>query len=383
MKNKVMIVFGTRPEAIKMLPVVQALRRCPELDPLVVSTGQHREMLDQVFGSFGERPDIDLSIMTAGQTLDALTARALEAVARAITEHRPGMLVVHGDTTTAMAAALAGFYAHVPVAHVEAGLRSHDIRQPWPEEFNRIAIDSVADLLFAPTRESADNLTAESGRSRQIHVTGNTGIDALLYMSAKVGDRIPDVLGLPPLAGRKLVLVTGHRRENFGEGFENICTGIHAIAARPNVEIVYPVHLNPMVRQVVSKRLAGRDNIHLIDPVSYEEMVALMGAAHLVLTDSGGIQEEGPALGKPVVVMREVTERPEGVTAGVVSLVGTDPKRIADEVGALLDDDALYLSRARPIFPYGDGKASARIAEIIVRHFADRRPEAGAPEATE
>lgn len=353
-----------------MLPVVRALRSRPELRTLIVSTGQHREMLDQVFSTFEEKPDIDLAIMTAGQTLHGLTALALESVARVISEYAPAMIIVHGDTTTAMASALAAFYAKVPVAHVEAGLRSHDVLRPWPEEFNRVAIDAIATLLFAPTKESAENLRRESLRQREVHVTGNTGIDALLEVSRKVAGRLPAAFSGLLNNGKRLVLVTGHRRENFGDGFENICRGIRAIAARPDVNIIYPVHLNPQIRDVVGHLLSGHPNVHLVDPVSYEDMVALMCAATVILTDSGGVQEEGPALGKPVVVMRDVTERPEGVAAGVVTLVGTDPMRIAGEIEMLLDDTAVYQSRSRKIFPYGDGTASQRIADAVVRYFA-------------
>lgn len=371
-KTKIMTVFGTRPEAIKMLPVVRAFRDAPLLSPIVVSTGQHREMLDQVFEAFGEKADIDLSIMSAGQTLPDLTSAALAKVTETIHRCKPDLVVVHGDTTTAMASALAAFYANIPVAHVEAGLRSHDIHKPWPEEFNRVAIDAIADLLFAPTSASAENLSRETLRARDVHVTGNTGIDALLHVSSTIGARLQEMLPVALTPGKALVLVTGHRRESFGNGFKDICAGIRAIAARDDVEIVYPVHLNPNVREAITIYLAGNKNIHLIDPVPYEVMVALMCASKVILTDSGGIQEEGPALGKPVVVMRDVTERPEAVQAGVVSLVGTDPIRIANEVCALLDDEALYESRARKIFPYGDGHAAKRIATIVTSYFQTR-----------
>lgn len=361
-----------------MLPVVRAIRRRSELQPLVVSTGQHREMLDQVFESFDEKPDLDLAIMTRSHSLQSLTRAALKNVSQVIAEHAPAMVIVHGDTTTAMASALAAFYADVPVAHVEAGLRSHDIRKPWPEEFNRVAIDAIATLLFAPTDESARNLARESPRQRVICVTGNTGIDALLHISQGVKGKLPASLATIGLQRKKLVLVTGHRRESFGDGFRNICMAIRTIASRPDVEVVFPVHLNPNVRDVVGRYLSGHQNIHLLDPVPYEEMVALMCAARLILTDSGGIQEEGPALGKPVVVMRDVTERPEGVATGVVSLVGTDPSRIAREVCNLLEDSAIYNSRARKVFPYGDGRASDRIAEAIVEFFDRGKPALGA-----
>jgi UDP-N-acetylglucosamine 2-epimerase (non-hydrolysing) len=363
--QKVMVVFGTRPEAIKLMPVVRALRSHADLGVVVVSTGQHREMLNQVLATFDEAVDVDLDIMSAGQTLERLTSHVLESMSRVIAEVRPAVVVVHGDTTTAMASALAAFYAGVPVAHVEAGLRSHDLKRPWPEEFNRIAIDAIAELLFAPTEEAAQNLYRESHADRKILVTGNTGIDALLHVSDRVGSRLPVSVVLPNWSQQQVVLVTGHRRESFGDGFMRICEGLRLIAARPNVQIVYPVHLNPMVRNVVLRELSDFSNIHLLEPLPYSEMVALMGAAKLILTDSGGIQEEGPALGKPVVVMREVTERPEGVASGVVSLVGTDPLRIASEVLSLLDDEQLYMTRARRVFPYGDGRSAGRIVAAL------------------
>jgi UDP-N-acetylglucosamine 2-epimerase (non-hydrolysing) len=365
-KHKVMVVFGTRPEAIKLMPVVQTLRSQAGLEAVVVSTGQHREMLAQVLATFEEAVDIDLDIMSTGQSLERLTSNILESMSRVIAEVRPTIVVVHGDTTTAMASGLAAFYARVPVAHVEAGLRSHDINRPWPEEFNRVAIDAIADLLFAPTEEAAQNLYRESSANRKILITGNTGIDALLHVADRVGAGLPGTVVLPNSLGQELVLVTGHRRESFGGGFMRICEGLRLIASRPNVQIVYPVHLNPRVRNVVLRELSDFPNIHLIEPLPYSEMVALMGAAKVILTDSGGIQEEGPALGKPVVVMRDVTERPEGVASGVVSLVGTDPRRISGEVLALLDDEQLYSSRARRVFPYGDGRSAARIVSALV-----------------
>ncbi len=361
----ILIVIGTRPEAIKMLPVVRALRSRPELRPIVVVTGQHREMLDLVFEAFGERPDIDLGLMTPGQTLTDLTTRVLERMTGLYEEHDPALVLVHGDTTTAMAAALAAFYQKIAIGHVEAGLRSHDLHQPWPEEYNRLSIDAVAELLFAPTAMAAENLRRESPAARHIEVTGNTGIDALLYVAARIDDGSLRPEGVPVPPGRRLVLITGHRRESFGGGFDRICDAIARVAKRDDVTLVYPVHLNPNVKEVVTRRLYGLDNVQLIPPVGYVEMVALMKAATLVLTDSGGIQEEAPALGKPVLVMREVTERPEAVEAGVASLVGTDPELIVGEVSRLLDDAAYFATRARPIFPYGDGKAAERIAASV------------------
>lgn len=361
----VLLVIGTRPEAIKMLPVVRALRQVPEVDLRVITTGQHRQMLDQVFAVFGEKADIDLDLMTPGQTLSDITAGVMREMDALIAEHRPGLVLVHGDTTSAMAASLAAFYAKVPVGHVEAGLRSHDIMRPWPEEYNRIAIDAVAQLLWAPTERAAANLQRERPADRHIEVTGNTGIDALLHVAKRLkGDELA-TLPVVPDPAKKLVLVTGHRRESFGDGFSRICDALAAIAARGDAQIVYPVHLNPQVKDVVQARLGDTTAVHLIPPVDYVQMVALMKAAHLVLTDSGGIQEEAPALGKPVLVMRDVTERPEAIETGVASLVGTDVQAITDAVARLLGDEPYYASRARAVFPYGDGTASAKIAASV------------------
>jgi UDP-N-acetylglucosamine 2-epimerase (non-hydrolysing) len=362
-------IIGTRPEAIKMLPVVRALRGHAGINPLVVVTGQHRHMLDQMFEAFGERPDVDLDLMAPGQTLAEINVRVLQKMATVIAEHCPSLVIVQGDTTTAMAAALAAFYAKVPVAHVEAGLRSHDLGKPWPEEFNRITIDAMADLLFPPTAMAADHLRRESPRDRPILVTGNTGIDALLYTADRLSGAELGSLDLNLDPARRMVLVTGHRRESFGEGFARICDALTKIAARGDVDLVYPVHLNPEVQGIVRERLAGLSNVHLIEPVGYLQMVALMKHAFVILTDSGGIQEEGPALGKPVLVMRDVTERPEAVDTGVASLVGTDPDLICGELFRLLDDPAYHASRARPVFPYGDGTASIKIAAAIADYL--------------
>jgi UDP-N-acetylglucosamine 2-epimerase (non-hydrolysing) len=370
--KRVLAVVGTRPEAIKMLPVVQALRRRIGLELILVSTAQHKEMLDQVFEAFGEVPDLTLDVMRAGQDLTDITVRVLEEMRTAIGRLAPDLLLVHGDTTTAMASGLAGFYARVPVGHVEAGLRSHDTARPWPEEYNRVAIDSYAELLFAPTEVAAANLRRERPTARGVFVTGNTGIDALLAIAGRLkGDEVGDALdGLDPEA--PLVLVTGHRRESFGDGFARICDGIGRIARRGNVSVVYPVHLNPQVRGVVMERLGAVDNVRLIDPVPYPQMVALMQRSAVILTDSGGIQEEAPALGKPVLVMRDVTERPEAVETGVVSLVGTDPGRMDLEVHRMLTDPAYYASRARKVFPYGDGTAAEKIADAILNFLRDK-----------
>lgn len=363
----VLLVIGTRPEAIKMLPVVRALRDVPEVDLKVVTTGQHRQMLDQVFAVFDEKPDIDLDLMTPGQTLSDITARVMREMDRLVAEHSPGLVLVHGDTTSAMAAGLSAFYNRVPVGHVEAGLRSHDITRPWPEEYNRISIDAVAELLWAPTDGSAENLRKERPTERHIEVTGNTGIDALLHVAGTLTGNELASLGIDLDPAKRLVLVTGHRRESFGDGFDRICDALSAIAARGDAEIVYPVHLNPQVKEVVEARLGDTSAIHLIPPVDYVQMVALMKAAHLVLTDSGGIQEEAPALGKPVLVMRDVTERPEAVDTGVARLVGTDVAAITEAVGRLLDDSDYYAGHAREVFPYGDGTAAQKIAASVAQ----------------
>lgn len=370
LKLRVLTVFGTRPEGIKMMPVVQEIRRRPGLHQIVCITGQHRHMLDQVFTAFNERPDIDLDIMAPNQTLGDITAKVIVRMGEILAREKPHVVLVHGDTTTAMAAAIAAFYARVTLGHVEAGLRSFDLQRPWPEEFNRVAIDSMADLLFAPTAGAAANLSQEYNRRGKRIVTGNTGIDALLY----VADRLAKEPGLEEAIAsrypfldpaRRLILVTGHRRESFGSGFESICDGLLAVAARGDVQLIYPVHLNPMVQGVVRQRLSAHPAIHLIDPVEYLDMVFLMRRATVLITDSGGIQEEGPALGKPVLVMRDVTERPEALAGGAVKLIGTDPELMRREVDVLLDDPLVYASRARPVFPYGDGTAARQIVDAI------------------
>lgn len=369
MVRKIMTIVGTRPEAIKMVPVARKLRLDPRFELIAVTTGQHRQMLDQVFETFGERPNIDLAVMTANQSLAGVTATVLTRMMEVYAEVRPDIVLVHGDTTTAMAAAMAAFYAGVRLGHVEAGLRSGDLRHPWPEEFNRVTIDNISEFLFAPTPTARENLISEYCRHGSIHVTGNTGIDAL-FMASELLDT--DQIRAKEYSSRyqylrddRLILVTGHRRENFGDGFQRICDALSAIAEPGGVQIVYPVHLNPNVREVVIDRLKNIKNIHLIDPVNYLEMVWLMRRAHMIITDSGGIQEEAPALGTPVLVMRETTERPEALQTGVVKLVGTDPETIERAARRLLDDDAAYSECARPVFPYGDGQAAGRIADVL------------------
>jgi len=368
-----MLVFGTRPEAIKMLPVLAELRR-RGLDPFALSTGQHREMLDQTLAAFGERCDEDLGVMTPGQPLPDLFARILLGVAAVLEREKPALVLVHGDTTTALAAALAAFYARIPVGHVEAGQRSLDLARPFPEELNRVAVDALATLRFAATKDAAENLRAEYNAAAPIHVTGNTGIDALLATAGQLARDPTGVEALLPRfdARKRLVLVTAHRRESFGEGIDGICDAVAALAARGDVEIAWPLHRNPRVRGPVRRRLARRPGIHLLEPLGYREMVWLMCRASLLLTDSGGLQEEGPALGKPVLVLRELTERPEALATGVVRLVGTDARRILGEATALLDDRAAYAAMARHAFPFGDGSAARRIADAIEGWLTER-----------
>jgi UDP-N-acetylglucosamine 2-epimerase len=365
-----MVVFGTRPEAIKMAPVVAALRAAPCIETQVVVTAQHRHMLDQVLDLFGIVPDDDLNVMQPGQTLPGLFARILEGMTGVLERRRPDLVLVHGDTSTTLATSLAAFYARIAIGHVEAGLRTGDMAAPWPEEANRRLTAPLSRWHFAPTALSRQNLIAESIPAENIHVTGNTVIDALLTTVDKISAEDSLALNLaqrfPFLEpGKRLILVTGHRRENFGEGFEQICHALAELAGRGDVQIVYPVHLNPNVQQPVNRILSDEPDVVLIEPQDYLPFVYLMSKAHLILTDSGGIQEEAPSLGKPVLVMRDTTERPEAVQAGTVRLVGTDRDRIIGEARRLLDQESAYLDMARAHNPYGDGQASLRIANII------------------
>jgi len=365
---KVMVLVGTRPEAVKMAPVVMALRRREAVECVLVSTGQHREMLAQALSVFGLVPDEDLKAMRENQELSGLTARLLEGLTSAYRRHRPDAVLVQGDTTTVLAGTLSAFYERIPVGHVEAGLRTHDLEAPWPEEMNRSLSDRISRWCFAPTETSSGNLIAEGIAPERVYVTGNTIIDALLWVSDKVRREkpaLPD--GLEELVGRyRTILVTAHRRESFGEGFERMCLAMLAIVERfPGAALVYPVHLNPNVQKPVKKLLGGKERIRLVEPMSYEPFVWLMDHSHFVLTDSGGVQEEAPSLGKPVLVMRETTERPEGIAAGTARLVGTDVERICGEAARLLDDPAEYERRARIANPYGDGGASTRIVDVL------------------
>ena len=365
----VLSIFGTRPEAIKMAPLVLALRDEPGLQSSVCVTGQHREMLAQVMQLFDLRADHELDVMRPDQTLNGLYARLVAGVDQVLETVRPDCVLVHGDTTTATACAMAAFHRRIPVGHVEAGLRSGDLQSPFPEEMNRRFVDSVATWLFAPTATSRDALQAERVAGR-IWVTGNTVIDALATTVARLRTDGAMARTLAQRHGwldprRRLVLVTGHRRENFGDGFRNICAALRTLAERADVQIVYPVHLNPNVRNVVTTELSSLGNVHLIAPLDYLDFVWFMQRAHLILTDSGGVQEEAPHLGKPVLVMRDVTERPEAVAAGTVRLVGTSRERIVAEAVRLLDDDALHASFSRHGNPYGDGHACRRIVDAL------------------
>lgn len=371
---KILIVFGTRPEAIKMAPVIKRLRDTPGIEAHVCVTGQHRQMLDQVLALFGIVPDFDLNIMKPGQDLTDITAAILTALRDVLAVGNYDRLLVHGDTTTTMAASLAAFYARVPVGHVEAGLRTGNVFAPWPEEMNRMLVGRVADLHFAPTETARAALLAENVAAKAIHVTGNSVIDALQEVVGRMqGDadlQATLAAGFPfldpdPANGRRMILVTGHRRENFGQGFEQICRALRRIAETRDVQVVYPVHLNPNVQEPVRRILADAPSVHLIEPQDYLPFVWLMNRAHLIITDSGGVQEEAPALGKPVLVMRDTTERPEALAAGTVRLVGTDAARIEAETLRLLDDPAAYAQMARAMNPYGDGHAAERIAAIL------------------
>lgn len=368
--KKILIVFGTRPEAIKMAPVVKVLSTDPALNVKVCITAQHRQMLDQVLQLFEIVPDFDLDLMQAGQDLTDITSRVLIGMRNVFAQWRPDIALVHGDTTTTMAASLAAFYQRISVGHVEAGLRTGDMYSPWPEEMNRKVASAIGTVHFAPTTASRDNLLREGVAPESVHVTGNTVIDALF----EIDTRIRENAGLkrelaarfPYLdPGKRLILVTGHRRENFGAGFENICSALAELARRPDVQILYPVHLNPNVQEPVRRILTDFPKIHLADPLDYLPFVYLMGRCDLILTDSGGVQEEAPSLGKPVLVMRNTTERPEAVAAGTVKLVGTNSELIVEQATRLLDDDGAYKAMSRAHNPYGDGLAAQRIQQIL------------------
>jgi UDP-N-acetylglucosamine 2-epimerase (non-hydrolysing) len=366
---RILTIFGTRPEAIKLFPLVHALEEDVRFVSRVCVSAQHRGMLDQVLGIAGIVPDHDLDLMRPDQSLDALTAALLTGLGAVMDAEKPDWVVVQGDTATAMTGALAAYYRKIPVAHVEAGLRSGNIHHPWPEEVNRKVIGTIAALHCAPTETAAEALRRENVDPATIHVTGNTVIDALHWITARIAKAPELASGLADLeqrfAGKRIIGVTSHRRESFGEGMQAIAAAIRRLAARDDVAVLFPVHLNPHVRQVMERELAGLDNVALIEPLDYPHFARLLGLATLMLTDSGGVQEEAPALGKPVLVMRETTERPEGVAAGTAKLVGTDSDTIVAEAERLLDDQAAYAAMARAHNPFGDGKSAGRIVELL------------------
>lgn len=379
-----MLIFGTRPEAIKMAPLVKALQKDARFETIVTVTGQHRQMLDQVLHLFDIKPQYDLNIMKQGQDLYDITSRILVGMRDILKESNPDIVLVHGDTSTSTAAALAAFYAQIPVGHVEAGLRTYDIYSPWPEEMNRQITGRIATLHFSPTSRSHDNLASEGVKENQIAVTGNTVIDALMTVVEKINKDSDLELQLRSFvtesgydisrldSGKRLVLVTGHRRENFGEGFQNICGALRDLACKyPDVDFLYPMHLNPNVRKPINETFGNIEhkNVFFIEPLDYLYFVYMMQKAYIILTDSGGIQEEAPSLGKPVLVMREVTERPEALEAGTIKLVGTNRKLIVDTASKFLDDDDYYEKNKLIANPYGDGKACERIIAKIADFF--------------
>ena len=372
---RIVSVFGTRPEAIKMAPVVRALEEAPDIDAHVVLTGQHREMLTQVTDLFGIKPYANLDVMQAAQGLTHITTAVLQGLEPVFQDLKPDCVLVHGDTTTTMAAALAAFYGQIPVGHVEAGLRTGNIYSPWPEEMNRRIAGAITTVHFAPTRRAADNLMAENTARDRIEITGNTAIDALFWVRDQVlaAPGIADEMAalFPWLdASKRLILVTGHRRENHDGGIAEICTSMRDLAARGDVQLVYPVHLNPKVQSVAHDILGDTADVHLIAPLDYKPFAWLMGRSDLIITDSGGIQEEAPSLGKPVLVTRDTTERPEAVDAGTVLLVGAVADRIVPEAVRLLDDAAAYQAMARTHNPYGDGLAAGRIRDRLLKEFS-------------
>ena len=368
-RPRILVVFGTRPEAIKLFPLVHALRRT-DADVRVCVTGQHREMLDQVLEIARITPEHDLDLMLPNQSLDMLSARLLTELGKVMDADQPDRVIVQGDTATAMIGALTAYYRKIPVGHVEAGLRSGNIYHPWPEEVNRKVVGAIADLHFAPTDTARDALLAERVPAERIHVTGNTVIDALIETRARVDSDPALASTITPIAarfaGKRIVAVTTHRRENFGDGLKSVAQAVRRIAERPDVAVIFPVHPNPNVRGPMAEVLGGIDNVAMIDPLDYPNFVRLLSLCHFVMTDSGGVQEEAPALAKPVLVMRETTERPEGVVAGTAKLVGNDEEVIVTEASRLLDDKAAYEAMARAHNPFGDGRSSERIARIIL-----------------
>ncbi len=366
---KNMVIFGTRPEAVKLFPVIKALSQYPDMHTETLVSGQHRQMLDQVLSISGIVPDYDLNLMQKGQSLDTITSHLLQTIGKVLDRAKPDRVIVQGDTVTAMVGALAAYYRKIPVSHVEAGLRSQDIYQPWPEEVNRKIIGNIAHQHFAATEIAAAALRAQSIPPNSIFVTGNTVIDALHWVLKRIAQDPSLILDLAPLEdrfrGRKIITITAHRRENFGAGMANIAAAIKAIAARDDVACIFPVHMNPHVRAVMHAALGNVPNVAMIEPLNYPNFARLLSISYIILTDSGGVQEEAPALGKPVLVLRKTTERAESVATGIAKLIGTDTQRIIFEISKLLDDDAAYTAMARGQYSFGDGQASQRIAKII------------------
>jgi len=370
--KKILVIFGTRPEAIKLSPVILHLRQYACFHVCTCATAQHRDLLDQVLSVFQIKPDHDLNLMQPGQSLAQSASGILAALEPVLQQERPDMVLVQGDTTTTLCGALCAFYSRIPVGHVEAGLRTGDFAQPFPEEMNRVVATRLSTLHFAATEWAADNLRREGVDASRIHVTGNTGIDSVLHVKAALESGGMRSGYRPWPAAEKLIVVTAHRRESFGDGFERICTALACLAARPDVHLVLPVHPNPNVREPIKRLLGGCARVTLVGPLEYVPFVDLMRHAYILITDSGGIQEEGPSLGKPVLVMRDKTERPEAVAAGTVKLVGTDPALIVQEATLLLDNEGEYRRRSHVHNPYGDGQASSRIAEIISGFFQNK-----------
>lgn len=370
MKKKVLTIFGTRPEAIKMAPLVKELEKRDEIESKVCVTAQHREMLDQVLGYFDIKPDFDLNIMKTKQSLTGITNKVLEGLEEIFEEEKPDMILVHGDTTTTFAGALAAFYQQIKVGHVEAGLRTFDKYFPFPEEMNRKLTGAIADLHFAPTKGSKENLLREGVNEKDIYITGNTVIDAMLHTVKENYTFDCDELNKIDFENKKVIMITAHRRENWGTGIDNICEALNRIVdENEDVELIYLVHLNPIVKDVVFAKLGNKERIHLLPPLDTKETHNLMNKCFMVMTDSGGLQEEAPHLGKPVLVLRDVTERPEAVAYGTVKLVGTDIEKIVKEANTLLNNEEAYEKMSKSVNPYGDGKASERIVDAILKYF--------------
>lgn len=373
---RILSVFGTRPEAIKMAPVIKVLQSTTGIESLVAVTAQHREMLDQVLDLFDITADFDLDLMKPGQTLEGITSKALTGVSSILEREKPDLVLVHGDTTTTLSASLAAYYKQIPVGHVEAGLRTGNIYSPWPEEINRKVTGAIARLHFAPTKKAAENLISEGVPAETITITGNTVIDALIEVENLLKKDEQQSAAFDQMFGidknRRMILITGHRRESFGDGFRRICSAISSIASTRDVQVIYPVHLNPNVKDTVEAELGDHENVHLIPPQDYLPFVHLMRRAHIILTDSGGVQEEAPSLGKPVLVMRDTTERPEAVDAGTVKLVGTDTAIIVKEATLLLDNSVYYETISHSHNPYGDGMASQKICDIILSFMGSK-----------